>query len=127
MKYLLLLLSLSALLLGCKPPQNNADTDASRVKLELAEKATNGPATVRVYLLNEDNSATEGAKVTVTGMMNHAGMEPVIADAAQTSAGVYETKDFAFTMAGDWIIEADAEMPDGSKATAELPVTVPSN
>ena len=82
-------------------------------------------ATVRVYLLGLDNEAVNDATVTITGTMTHAGMEPVIAEAVPTANGIYETEAFVFDMAGDWLLEAEAELADGSEAQGERPVTVP--
>lgn len=126
MRFLVLLL---VLLAACRPPEGGssgaANTSGVRVSLELTDKPAVGPATVRVYLLSGDNQGVSDATVTVTGTMTHAGMEPVIAEAVPTESGLYETKGFAFDMAGDWILEAEAELGDGSDAQDELMVTVP--
>jgi hypothetical protein len=42
--------------------------------------------------------------------MTHAGMEPVITEATATENGLYQTEDFAFTMAGDWILQAEVTL-----------------
>jgi hypothetical protein len=46
------------------------------------------------------------------GNMSHAGMVPVFAQAVETEAGQYEA-DLEFTMAGDWFILVQADLPDG--------------
>lgn len=126
MRFLVLLL---VLLAACRPPEGSpqgaGDGGSLRVSLELPGAPAVGPATVRVYLLSPDNQGVTDATVTVTGTMTHAGMEPVIAEAAPTEGGIYETESFAFDMAGDWILTAEAELADGSTARAERPVTVP--
>lgn len=118
-------------LAGCRPPspgEADAATPAAggmRVSLELTGEPAVGPAAVRVYLLSDSNDALTDAAVTVTGTMTHAGMEPVIAEATATENGLYQTEDFAFTMAGDWILQAEVTLPDGGEAGDELSVTVP--
>jgi hypothetical protein len=130
MRFLIALLLV--LLVGCRPPENTgrgaADTPSDvRVRLEAPGNPTVGPADVRVYLLGADNEAVTDATVTVTGTMTHAGMEPVISDTAAPEDGLYTTEDFTFTMAGDWLLQAEANLPDGSSATGELPLTVTEN
>ena len=97
------------------------------MSLELPQKPKIGPAPVRVYLLGANNKAVTGATVTVTGLMTHAGMEPVITEAPATENGLYQTKDFDFNMAGDWILQADVTLPDGGEVRKELSVTVPGS
>ena len=133
MRYLAILLFF--LLTACRPPEPSAanteegvgNADGVRVSLELPQKPAVGPAPVRVYVLGSDNQAVTGASVSVTGTMTHAGMEPVIAEARPTENGLYQTQDFTFTMAGDWIVQTEVTLPDGSEARDELSVTVPGS
>ena len=128
MRFLAILL---ILLVGCRPPESTGAAssaggeDGVRVSLELPAEPAVGPAEVRVYLLGGDNGAVSDAAVTVTGTMTHAGMEPVIAEAVSTEEGLYVAKDFNFNMAGDWILQAEVTLPDGSEAGDGLSVTVP--
>lgn len=126
MRFLVLVL---VLLAACRPPEGNArgagSSSGVRVSIELPDAPAVGPATVRVYLLGQDNEAVTDATVTVTGTMTHAGMEPVVAEAVPTENGVYETEAFVFDMAGDWLLEAEAELSGGGEAQDERPVTVP--
>lgn len=120
------------ILVGCRPPQPRdqgaADTDSGvRVRLEAPADPSVGEAVVRVYLLSEDNAAITEAEVTVTGTMTHAGMEPVISTAPESEDGLYATEDFAFSMAGDWVLTADVTLPDGSEVSSDLPLTVTEN
>lgn len=120
------------LMVGCRPPEspeqatgsNGGDADI-RVSLELPQEPAVGPAEVRVYLLSPDNEAVADASVTVTGTMTHAGMEPVITEATPTEEGLYQTQDFEFTMAGDWLLQAEVTLTDGGEVSDELAVTVP--
>ena len=119
-------------MVGCRPPEsperatgNNGSDAGVRVSLELPQEPAVGPADVRVYLLGTDNEAVSDASITVTGTMTHAGMEPVITEAVPTEDGLYQTEDFEFTMAGDWLLEADVTLADGGEAGDEMAVTVP--
>ena len=63
--------------------------------------------------------------VTVTGDMTHAGMVPVVADALPADApGAYLTDDFAYDMAGDWVLTAEVTLDDGRRGFGETRVTV---
>lgn len=101
------------------------ETDESvRMRLELVGEPRLGEGEVRIYLLDE-NDGISGAQASVTGDMTHAGMVPVVAEADELEPGLYATQGFEFTMAGDWLVTAQAELPDGSRAVGELAVTVP--
>lgn len=126
------LLSLLLMLASCRPPDRSSSGAAEgsgdvRVRLEAPSEPAVGPAEIRVYLLGSDNEAVTDADVSVTGTMNHAGMEPVIVEASEREDGLYETEDFAFSMAGDWILLAEVTLPDGSEAEGETALTVPGN
>lgn len=126
-------------LAACRPPAAPTETGAPatgaaegsaagvRISLELVGEPALGPAEVRVYLLGGDNEAVSDASVSVTGTMTHAGMEPVLSDAVKTEEGLYRTEDFTFTMAGDWIIQADVTLADGTRAGDEIIVNVPGS
>ena len=85
-----------------------------------------GVVPINVYLLREGEGVS-GAEIEVVGDMTHAGMVPVIAEATETEAGLYTASDFEFTMAGDWIITAEIDLPNGETETVETNVTVPGN
>jgi len=123
--FILLLLSLVA----CKPPQDKVQANLGnsnsllKAQIELAENPGLGPEQISVYVL-ENNQAVSGAKVEVTGDMSHAGMVPVIAEAEEIEPGLYQTKDFEFTMAGDWILTAVIKTADGQKLSLEKKLSV---
>ena len=99
-------------------------TDPIKVRVELAGDPALGVLPVVVYILDGNDGVT-GAAVKVTGDMTHAGMAPVLADAVEPAPGLYRADDFAFTMAGDWILTTDIVLPDGSKRQVETRVNVP--
>ena len=79
-----------------------------------------------VYLLAAGEGVA-GASVEVAGDMANAGMRPVIVSATETEPGLYRAEDFAFTMAGDWLLSAEVTLPDGSRTRAETAVSVPAD
>lgn len=120
----LLMVAVAATLIACDPP-SDADADARRpITVALLERpARVGPATVEVRP-QLDGAPVSGATVRVVGDMTHAGMVPVIADAPEVEAGVYRTADFAFDMAGDWVLSVDVAYPDGTERATALAVSV---
>ncbi len=123
-----LFIGLLTLLVGCRPPDTagggSAANSTVRVRLEPPSDPKVGPTEVRVYLLGADNQGIAGAVVSVTGTMTHAGMTPIVSGTVQAEDGLYRTQEFTFDMAGDWLLEAEATLPDGSSASDELPLTV---
>ncbi len=129
MRAVLIVLSLTALLASCRPPDAGSSargasaSDPVAITIELPEDPAVGPATISVRV-DRDGVAVEGAAVEITGDMTHAGMVPVIRAAVEAAPGVYRADDVVFDMAGDWIVTADVTLPDGSTARQEAATTV---
>ena len=68
-----------------------------------------GPATLTVTLRDQTGAPVKGAKVSLEGHMSHPGMAPVLADAVERTAGVYDVS-FAFPMQGDWVLLVSATL-----------------
>lgn len=81
-----------------------------------------GSAVVEVTLLDAAGQPVAGAEMSLEGNMNHAGMVPVLARAAEVSPGHYEAA-LEFTMGGDWFILVEATLTDGR--TLKRKVAVP--
>ncbi len=82
-----------------------------------------GPATLSVQLSDANGAPVEGATVSLKGDMSHAGMQPVLADADETAAGVYEAP-WVWTMSGDWFVTVTAALPDGRTLVRRFDLTV---
>lgn len=103
------------LIAGCR--QQASTTTDIRMSLSVEpEPPVVGVSEVRVTLTGADNQPITDAKVSVRGDMNHAGMVPVIAEAERVEDNEYIVP-FEWTMAGDWIVEVSAELPDGTTAS----------
>lgn len=83
-----------------------------------------GEARVRVRV-ERDGEPVEDATVEVRGDMTHAGMAPVLAEATAVEPGIYVTRGFEFTMAGDWIVTAQVVFADGETLSRVLTLNVP--
>lgn len=80
-----------------------------------------GPSTLLLTLRREGGRPISGAAVRIEGHMSHAGMAPLLASAVERAPGVYEAG-VAFTMAGDWIVLAQARLPDGRRIEHRIDV-----
>jgi hypothetical protein len=111
-------------LAGCRAPAERAgDAERQVTARVLDDPPRVGPATIEVEV-RHDAAPVDGAAVRVTGDMTHAGMVAVVSDAAPLSDGRYRTTDFAFTMAGDWILTVDVTYPDAATRQVAVPLSV---
>lgn len=62
------------------------------------------------------NAVDKPGRLSLRGDMDHAGMEPVFAEASAAVNGVF-TLPFEWTMAGSWILEAQLNMESGDGLT----------
>jgi hypothetical protein len=82
---MVLVMALMALA-GCR----NDGGDDTGLKVDLALRPDPphvGTATATLRLTDRDGQPVRGASVTLEGNMNHAGMTPSLADAAETEPG----------------------------------------
>lgn len=119
-------LRLSALVVplvaGCPGPRNTEDAGDTAVELLIEPHPPRvGPATAVVVLRDRQYQPVTGAAVKLEGNMNHAGMEPVFAEAKESEPGRY-TAAMKFTMGGDWFVLIDASLPDGRKLRRKVDV-----
>ena len=125
--YLVMLLVLCLLLIACPPPNSQKNgtkkVEGVTVSTKLLSETNVGKAALEVIVTQNGKPLSE-AEVTVTGDMTHAGMVPVIAETTEQEAGHYLTKDFEFTMAGDWIITVEVRLPDGQRVNDTLPLSI---
>lgn len=77
-----------------------------------------------VFTVSDRGKPVSNLQVSVEGNMTHAGMQPVFADAVETAPGRYVTRDFRFTMKGDWVLTVTLRSSDGSMFTRTFGVTV---
>lgn len=95
---------------------------ATRLTWTLAPQTPGvGPATLTVTLRDPAGLAVTGARVRLEGHMQHPGMTPVAADAAERSPGVYVAP-FTFTMPGDWVLLVSAALPGGGRVEERIDV-----
>jgi hypothetical protein len=104
---------------GCSAPKDDVD---ARVELTLAPSPPSvGPSTATSQLLDADDQPLEHAEVRLEGNMNHAGMQPVFAEAEEVRPGVYRAET-EFTMGGDWFILVNVKLPDGRRFMRKIDV-----
>lgn len=107
---------------GCPSPKTpDASGDVTVTLAFDPQPPRVGPAEAVVTLAGKDGRPVTGAVVKLEGNMNHAGMEPVFADAKEAGPGRY-TASMKFTMGGDWFVLIDATLPDGRKVSRKVDV-----
>lgn len=125
---------ISLLLAACRPPEpstvgndgvvTSETANGLRLRMEFSSLQL-GSSTVTIHVLDGSQGVAD-AEVEVRADMSHAGMQPVIADAEAVAPGEYRVSDFAFSMAGDWIVTATVKTADGREARLETFVNVSS-
>lgn len=118
---LLIALGLTA---GCR--QSRQDAPPAEVRIEWVQPLFPpgaGPDQLWVRLLDRDGHSLENGFVRARGDMTHAGMVPAFGEASVAVDGVYRLP-FEWSMAGDWIVTIEAELPDGRRASRQFDVTV---
>lgn len=120
-KNLLLLIIITFLLLdaACISRQSQQEA-AADVNVTLEPLSTNvGETTLLITVTDSNGEPINDATVAVKGDMTHAGMQPVLAEAAAGEAGVY-TIPFEWTMGGDWIVTVDVTLADGTVVSKQF-------
>lgn len=110
---------------GCQRSSQEAD-QAPEVRMELAVEPSPpevGPVRLTITLADNAGRPIEGASLSITGDMAHAGMAPVQAQASVGTGGIYEA-DLQWTMGGDWIVTILATLPDGRTTSRHFDLTV---
>lgn len=127
MRYVILtaLVLLSVFIGGCRrsSSQDEAVSDVNITLVVDPDAPVVGSATLRITLTDSNDTPINDAVLEIRGDMSHAGMEPVLANAEASQAGVYEVP-FTWTMGGDWIVTVTAILADGRIASREFDLTV---
>ncbi len=126
-KYMLLI-GLALLLLfgiGCaRASQQDDSADVQITMTAIPFPPHIGESRLVIQVADEMGSPIDDAHLSVKGDMTHAGMAPVLAEVdGGGESGVY-TIPFEWTMAGDWVVTVDLQLPDGTKAQERFEMTV---
>lgn len=117
---------LAALILVACARASQQPEEAADVRMTMAVSPIPplvGASELVIVLTDAEGKPIEGATLDVIGDMDQAGMEPILAEAQESSSGVYRVP-FEWTMAGDWMVTIEATLPDGTTATREFDVSV---
>lgn len=121
MQRLMLVLCLGMLALaGCR--QTVAVTPNPNIVIEVRIEDSVpavGEDTLLVVVNDANGNPINNATLDIRGDMTHAGMSPIIRQAENGQAGMYVVP-FEWSMAGDWIVDVVATLPDGSQGSARF-------
>ena len=76
---------------------------------------------VQLKLVDADAAPLTGAKLQCAAQMSHPGMAPIIATTVERGPGTYEAR-LQFSMAGDWVLVASGELPNGQRIESSFRV-----
>ena len=122
----LLGVALVAQLAGCGRIQRHSSGAPDSFKVTLTTEPAPplvGDGLVIVTLADSAGRPVDGARLNLEGNMSHAGMVPVFEQATGGQQGVYRVP-FQWTMAGDWIIDLKATLPQGQRLDRQFPISV---
>lgn len=114
LRQILCALTLLMLLAACR----QQSLSSSDLRLEVSVKSLLVGETQVIARLRDQNGnvVDKPGRLSLRGDMDHAGMQPVFAEASAAVNGVF-TLPFEWTMAGSWILEAQLNMPSGDGLT----------
>lgn len=121
-------MSLALLLLfgtACARVSQQADTADIEVTMTAIPYPPHvGESRLIIQVADKSGSPIDDAHISIKGDMTHAGMLPVLAEVGGGGEnGVYNVP-FEWTMAGDWVLTIDFQLPDGTKAQKRFDMTV---
>ena len=110
---------------GCARASQQADSANVQITMTAIPFPPHiGDSRLVIQVTDEMGSPIDDAYLAIKGDMTHAGMAPVLAEVdGGGEAGVY-TIPFEWTMAGDWVVTVDLQLPDGTKAQERFDMAV---
>ncbi len=121
--FLVLMILMSSI--GCTR-RNSLRDEAAEIHAEFVVVPSTpqvGAAEVSVLLSDSDGGPIQDAVVELKGDMTHPGMTPVLAEAVELADGLYVAS-MEWSMAGDWILTLQGQLPDGRTLVRQYAITV---
>ena len=115
---LALLVALCCILVGCS--RRGADVTVNW-NVQPPRPSAGVEVVVQLKLVNADAAPVTGAKMQCAVQMSHPGMAPIIATMMERGPGTYEAR-LQFSMAGDWVLVASGELPNGQRIESSFRV-----
>ena len=118
-------LALLLLACGCARASQQADSVGVQITMTAIPFPPHiGDSRLVIQVIDKMGSPINDAHLTVKGDMTHAGMVPLLAEIdGGGENGVY-TIPFNWTMAGDWVVTVDLQLPDGTIAQERFDMAV---
>lgn len=82
-----------------------------------------GQSTLVITLKDSGGKPIDGATLSVRGDMDHAGMQPALAEGTQSVNGEYRIP-IEWSMGGGWIVTVSATLPDKRTASQKFSLAV---
>lgn len=126
-KYLSLLILIVLFTTACTR-QSATGSLATNINIKLSfepDPPVVGNSMIRLEVRDESGQPIEDLDIQIKGDMTHAGMAPVFGASLYEGEGVYSIP-FEWTMAGDWVLQVAADLPDGTLLNRSFEVQVSS-
>lgn len=109
---------------GCARASRQTDTAVAHIGLTtIPYPPVRGESRLVLHVTNLQDQPINDAQISIKGNMTHAGMVPLFAETAVAENGYYELP-IRWTMGGDWIVQVDAQLADGSVAQQQFDLRV---
>jgi hypothetical protein len=83
-----------------------------------------GESRLVIQVADMMDNPIDNAHLSIKGDMTHAGMVPIVAEVDRGGENGVYTIPIEWTMAGDWVVTVDLELPDGTKAQERFDMAV---
>lgn len=126
-KYVLPIALALLLHLGCACARESQQADSTGIQITMTAipfPPHIGDSRLVIQIVDEMGSPIDDAFLAVKGDMNHAGMAPVLAEVDGGGEAGFYTIPFEWTMAGDWVVTVDLQLPDGTSAQERFDMAV---
>jgi len=110
---------------GCVRASQQADSADVQIKLAaIPFPPVIGESRLVIQIADRFGEPIDEAHMDIKGDMTHAGMVPILAEVEGGGEnGVYNVP-FEWTMAGDWMVTVNIQLPDGTKAQERFEMTI---
>ncbi len=121
---LIILILVLVLLSGCTRASRQNETAVAQIGLTtIPFPAVMGETRLVLHVTDLQDQPINNAHLSIKGDMSHAGMVPVLAETTHAENGYYELP-IEWTMAGDWSVQVEARLADGTVAKQQFDLYV---
>ncbi len=112
------------LISGCTRTSHQNKTAVAKIGLTtIPFPAVMGDTRLVLHVTDQQDQPINNAELSIKGDMSHAGMVPILTKATSAENGYYEVP-IMWTMSGDWRVQVEAHLADGTVAKQHFDLRV---